>query len=500
MGSDNLYIGIDSGTQGTKAVVLSEKTGKVLAESYASYSLIENERGGREQDPAVWLAAVKAVVVKVLNSEHVDPSHIRGVGVSGQQHGMVVLDKSGAVIRPAKLWCDTETEEQCRKIIAKVGGAEAMVSQTGNSLAVGFTGSKLLWLKENEPAHFEKIDTVLLPHDYINYWLTGEKVAEFGDASGTGYFDVQKRSWSESVIDAVDESGVLKNALPRLIEADSICGTVRADIACELGLPSGVIVSSGGGDNMMAAIGSGNVKPGVVTTSLGTSGTIYGYSDTPVVDPKGELAAFCSSSGGWLPLVCTMNVTVATELTRKLLGVGLDDMTAMIASSPAGAEGLLLLPYFQGERTPALPLATATLGGMTSANYTPSNLARCAMEGATYGLRYGLEVMVRNGCASEEIRLTGGGAKSSVWRQMVADVFKRPVVTLESEEAGALGAAIQAVWAYRSRLEGKSSLVELVSQFVAIDSDTLCEPGPAVAQQYDELYERYVQFNSKMYG
>lgn len=500
MKGDNLFIGIDSGTQGTKGVVVSENTAKVIAESYVSYDLVENNRGGREQDPALWLDAVRKVILDLCNNTAVDPGYIRGIGISGQQHGMVVLDQYGEVIRPAKLWCDTETEKECDEIIGRLGGVSEMVKLTGNNLAVGFTASKLLWLKNNEPEAFARIDSVLLPHDYINFWLTGEKSAEFGDASGTGYFDVVQRCWAQPVIDAIDPSGQLNHALPRLIDSDAISGVVRDDRSIELGLPKGVVVASGGGDNMMAAIGTGNVKAGVVTASLGTSGTIYAHSEIPVVDSGGELAAFCSSTGGWLPLVCTMNVTVPTELTRGLLGIDLKAMNELIAEAPAGAEGILLHPYFQGERTPALPSASANLSGLTSNNFSAANLARSAMEGATFGLRYGLDVMIRNGLEPKEIRLTGGGAKSAIWRQIVADIFGCPVVPLESDEAGALGAAIQAIWASKKEQGERTDLVDLVDRFVVLQAEGGSTPVAENVSIYREVYSRYLELGSRIYG
>ena len=215
---------------------------------------------------------------------------------------MVALDENGEVIRPAKLWCDTETVRQAEALTARLGGPQNVIDIIGNPVAAGFTASKILWLKENEPGNYGRLRTVLLPHDYINYWLTGEKRAECGDASGTAYFDVRRRTWSESVLNAIDESGRLVQALPQLIESREPAGTLRSALAAEFGFRDRVIVASGGGDNMMAAIGTGNVAAGVVTASLGTSGTIYSFSKKPVVDDRGELAAFCSSDGNWLPL------------------------------------------------------------------------------------------------------------------------------------------------------------------------------------------------------
>ena len=249
---------------------------------------------------------------------------------------------------------------------------------------------------------------------------------------------------------------------------------------------------------MMAAIGTGNVSPGIVTTSLGTSGTIYSYSEEPIVDPNGELAAFCSSSGGWLPLVCTMNVTVSTELTRELLGRSLADLNQLASAAPPGAEGILLLPYFNGERTPALPHAKAVLFGLTSTNYNAANMARSSMEGATLGLRYGLEVLKQQGLTPTEVRLVGGGAKSPLWRQIVADVFNSPVVCPESSEAGAAGAALQAIWCYIRQKEGAVAISELTDRYIALDESTRATPDESAAAQYEEIYQNYLKLNDVM--
>lgn len=495
--NDRLFIGIDSGTQSTKGVVLSEREKKVIAQASCSYGLIENEKGGREQDPRVWIEACINVLKELLADGKITPRNVQGIGVSGQQHGMVPLDSMGSVLRPAKLWCDTETVSQCAALTRRIGGEAAVVELIGNQFSAGFTASKVLWLKENEPEIYEKLDTILLPHDYINYWLTGNLCTEYGDASGTAYFDVVRRTWSKEILRAIDPDRDLQTCLPRIIDPAEPSGTLRSELADEFGLPGTVLISSGGGDNMMAAIGTGNVIPGVVTTSLGTSGTIYAYSEKPVIDPSAELAAFCSSSGGWLPLVCTMNVTVATELVRSLLNVSLEEMNQHVEQVAEGSGGLLLLPYFNGERTPALPGATATLGGMTSLNMKPGNIARAAMEGATFGLRYGLEIIKQNGIIPDEIRLVGGGAKSKVWRQLVADIFNCSVVSIDSEEAGATGAALQAVWCKENALEGISCAIkDITDQYVALDEDTRCNPSQRTSATYDDLYRRYISFGN----
>lgn len=500
MEKDRLFIGIDSGTQGTKAVLLSLEQKKVVAESYSSYELIENHRGGREQEPKDWIDACREVIGEVLAHPEVDPGLVCGIGVSGQQHGMVPLDSDGEVIRPAKLWCDTETVDQCETLTSRLGGAEAVDELIGNQIAVGFTASKILWLKENEPENYIRLATVLLPHDYINFWLTGERVTDFGDASGTAYFDVRNKQWSEAVLEAIDGSGKLSSCLPRLIAADEPAGVVLPTLADEFGFSGEVVVSSGGGDNMMAAIGTGNVTEGVVTASFGTSGTIYAYAEKAVTDETGELAAFCSSSGGWLPLICTMNVTVATELVRNLLDLDILQMNENAAAAPVGAEGVMLLPYFNGERTPALPNGKAMFSGLTSLNMTRENMCRAAMEGASFGMRYGLDVVKRNGIYPKEIRLVGGGAKSGLWRQITADIFNCPVVCLENEEAGAAGAAMQAIWCWKKTQGEVVALTSIAENFVELNEDTRCFPNGDAVQLYQEIYQQYLKLNQAAFS
>ncbi|MBE2214204.1 MAG: xylulokinase, partial [Opitutaceae bacterium] len=289
----SLFIGIDSGTQSTKAVVLDLETKKVIAEARASHALIDGlPVGHMEQHPQDWTAALDKVILEVVAK--VDASRVRGIGVSGQQHGFVPLDADGEVIRPAKLWCDTSTVKECEILTKKIGGPKAAIKKAGLMFLPGFTAPKILWLKRNEPHNYKRLRHVLLPHDYLNFHLTGNYFMEYGDASGTALMDVRKRTWSRPVIDAIDKN--LADWLPALSGSDQAAGTLRPELAQKYGLSCDVVVSAGGGDNMMGAIGTGNVTPGVVTASFGTSGTIYAFANKPVVDPDGEIAAFCSST------------------------------------------------------------------------------------------------------------------------------------------------------------------------------------------------------------
>ena len=290
-----LLIGIDSGTQSTKALVVEAKSGQVLGAASVGYDLIPNlPPGAKEQHPRTWLDATAKAIKGALKQAKAKAVEVVAIGVSGQQHGFVPLDKQGEVIRPAKLWCDTSTAAECDAITARLGGAKKTIAALGNAVLPGFTASKILWLKKHEPKNFAKLATVLLPHDYLNFWLTGERVMEYGDASGTALLNVRNRQWSADTLKAIDTS--LASKLPPLISSDQPAGRLQVSTAKLLGLNPGVLVSAGGGDNMMGAIGTGNTRQGIVTASFGTSGTIYACANQPVVDPAGEIAAFCDST------------------------------------------------------------------------------------------------------------------------------------------------------------------------------------------------------------
>lgn len=481
----SLFIGIDSGTQSVKAVVLDLETRKVVAEARAPHTLISGlPVGHMEQHPRDWVAAMDSVIAEVVGQ--VDAKRVRGIGVSGQQHGLVALDEKGAVIRPAKLWCDTSTTAECDIITKKLGGTHAAIRKTGNLILPGFTAPKILWLKRNEPSHFKKLRHVLLPHDYLNYHLTGKFFMEFGDASGSALMNVRTRKWSRDVINAIDPK--LAGFLPELSASHDAVGTLRPEIAAKYGLSTSVVVSAGGGDNMMGAIGTGNVVPGVVTASFGTSGTIYAYASKPVIDPQGEIAAFASSSGGWLPLLCTMNVTTVTEQVRALFGWDHTKLDEMIATTPVGADGLVLLPYFAGERTPNVPAGSGVLLGLNAHTLNAGHIARAAMEGVTLGMNYGLRRLGALGVKAKEIRVTGGGSRSAAWRQLMADVFGVPVVAMVEDEGAALGGALQAAWCVALR-DGnkKAKLTDFTTGSVALDETTRCTPNKINVARYRAL-------------
>jgi xylulokinase len=478
-------IGIDSGTQGTKALIIDFK-GKVRGRGHAPHRSVPNLKPGEsEQDPQVWVEAAQKALAAALGESKVNPKKIVSLGVSGQQHGFVPLDKKGRPVRPAKLWNDTSTVAETEWLLDKLGGKKSYIRKLGINLAVGFTASKILWLKRHEAKSFERTTTVLLPHNFLNFWLTGK--AAIGDASGTGLMDIRRRVWHSETIAAVDRA--LEHMLPPLRHPVEPLGHIKKQVASKYGMGR-VLVSSGGGDNMMGAIGTGNVRPGVCTASLGTSGTIYSYFPEPFVDPEGEIAAFCDSSGGWLPLLCTMNVTNTTELFKSMHGLSNQELDTLSSRAPAGADGLVFLPFIDGERVPVLPTSSGVLFGLDKRTFNAGHFARAIMEGTILNLGYGFSRMRSLGLKPAEIRATGGGAKSRLWLQIVADVFKTPVVTLAEQEAAAFGAALQSIWAYENEKGHRSGIVDIVAERVKT-AKTAVEPQKKNFLVYDSLQERF---------
>lgn len=480
--------GIDAGTQSVKVIVYDAEARLVVASTSAALELVTGTDGSREQHPDAWTQAVRQCFAGIDGDVR---KRIKAIAVSGQQHGFVPLDAEGEVLAPAKLWCDTSSTEECVEISNAVGGAARCIELAGNPILVGYTASKLPWTRKHRPEAYRRLARILLPHDYLNFWLTGEAFCEFGDASGTGWLDVRTRRWSSELLHAIDPGRDLAQCLPPLVDTASTFA-IRADRAEQLGLAGDVLVATGGGDNMMAAIGTGCVVPGRLVMSLGTSGTLFAYSETPAVDPQGRWAAFCSSTGGWLPLVCTMNCTVATETIARLFGFSTRTGDGHIEATEPGAGGLTFLPFLNGERTPDLPLGKGALTGLTPHNASPANVYRAAMEGATYTLRYGFEAFASAGMRFDHVVLTGGGAGSAAWRQMVADVFAVPVRVPRDVEGAAFGAALQALWSV-SRVQGRGvTFTELVDAHVTFDDALAASPNPARVEAYRDSYQRFL--------
>jgi xylulokinase len=482
-----IYLGIDCGTQSTKTVALDSHTGKIVASAARHYDVLPGlPPGHMEQNPATWTAAVETTVQDVVQRLDGRKKDVAGIGVSGQQHGFVSLDSENRVIRPAKLWCDTSTIEECDLLRQHFGGAEFFIERVGLDMLPGFTAPKILWLKRHEPHHFGRLATVLLPHDYLNFHLTGHFRMEYGDASGTALLNVRTRDWERQILEFIDPA--LPQKMPAVASSRKPAGLLTKELADRWGLPGNVVISAGGGDNMMGAIGTANVVAGHVTASLGTSGTIYAYSEKPVVDPKGEIAGFCDSTDAWLPLLCTMNVTVATEAVRSLFGWSVPQLDAAIQDTLPGADGLLFLPYLQGERTPNLPSGSGIFHGLNPRNMKPPLMARAVMEGVTLGMAYGLERMKELGIVPSEIRLTGGGSKSAVWRQICANVFNCPVVTLAESEGAALGAAIQALAAVQT----SKPISEWAADIVRTNPAERIEPDKRFTSDYAAALQKHI--------
>ena len=491
-----LFLGFDSGTTTCKGLVLDADSGKVLTQASAPHSFVERlPRGHVEQEPQIWSDAAERVILTCLEKIGERRSEVVAIGVSAQQHGLVALDDRNQPVRPAKLWCDTSTAKQSEKLNRALGNADALIEQTGNVMVPGYTAPKILWLKENEPENFSATRTILLPHDFLNLWLTGERQMEYGDASGTGLLDIRSRTWCEPLAEFIDKGLLTK--FPPLRSSTRPVGLLRSMLREKFQLRD-ILVSAGGGDNMLGAIGTGNIAPGQVTISLGTSGTIYTFAETPVVDLRGEIAAFCDSTDHWLALACTMNMANAVERVRSLFGWETQALERNVARSEPGANGLTFLPYFDGERLPNLPNGAAVIHGLNSSNTNGHDIARALIEGIVIGLAQGMNRLISLGIEAKELRITGGGAKSASMRQIVADVFGLPVIGLKVVEAAALGAAIQACWTYCQTKGEPLQLKKIVKSAARTDRKTRAEPRKENQALYVDLRGRHADLTRKL--
>lgn len=481
--------GIDMGTQSMKVILYNWETKEIVAKTQEPVDLIAKNDGTREQKAEWYDEALTKCFAGFTDEQR---KSIKAIGVSGHQHGFVPLDKDGKALYNVKLWNDTSTVEECDILTEAAGGNDAVISEVCNLMLPGFTAPKILWLKRHKPEAFAQLRYIMLPHDYLNFLLTGNYVAECGDASGTALFNGIRRQWSEKMCNLVDP-GLIK-LLPDLIDSEKPAGTVSREAANRFGLPGDIPVSSGGGDNMMGAIGTGTVRDGFLTMSLGTSGTLYGYSENPVSDPEKGLSGFSSSTGGYLPLLCTMNCTVATEETRKLFGLGVKEFDECASEAPIGSEGVVFLPFFNGERTPNLPNGRASINGLDASNNSRENIARAAMESAIFGMRIGLEAFQALGFRAKEIRLIGGGAKSKIWRSIAANVMDLPVKLPASDEAAAMGGAVQALWCLLNSEGKKTGIAELTDEHIRINEDQCINPDPASVAAYNKAYAEYNRY------
>jgi xylulokinase len=472
-------IGVDVGTSGTRALAVTTD-GELVAEANRPHELLTPRPGWTEQEPAQWWEATKAVLAEVAGSAH----DVVGLGLTGQMHGSVFLDAAGEVIRPALLWNDQRTAAECDEITERVG-AERLLELAGNPALTGFQAPKILWLAHHEPDAYARVASVLLPKDYVRLRLTGERATDASDAAGTLLLDVRARDWSAEILDALETP---REWLPKVYEGPEVTGTLRDELADELGLPRGLPVGAGGGDNAAAAVGVGVVREGSLSSSIGTSGVIFAHRDAFTPDPSGRVHAFCHAvPGAWHLMSVTLSAGGSLSWWRERLGGGADFGT-LVGEAEAvepGAEGLVFLPYLTGERTPHLdPDARGAFVGLT-VRHGRGHLTRAVMEGVAFSMRDGLEIMRGLGTPDDDVRAVGGGSRSPLWLQLQADVYGRPIRRTVIDEGPAYGAALLAGVA-----AGAFADVEEASGRVRLREE-VTEPDPERARRYDERYGIY---------
>ena len=443
-------IGIDIGTSGTKSLLI-DPDGNIIAEASAAYEVSMPKPMWTEQDPEDWWNATVKTVRAVVKQGRAKPSDVKAIGLSGQMHGSVFLDKAGKVIRPALLWNDQRTAAECDEITRLAGGRDELIRMVANPALTGFTAPKILWLRNNEPKKFERLKHVLLPKDEIRRRLTGELATDASDASGMLLLDVRKRDWSDELLGKL---GLDRSMLAKVYESEDVTGSLRPEIAEKLGLTTDCKVVAGAVDCAAGAIGNGIVKTGIATTSLGTSGVVFVHCDQPQYDKQGRLHTFCHAvRGKWHMMGVTLSAAgslqwfverVCPELMARRGADPYQTINMEAAEVPAGSEGLLFLPYLAGERTPhADPFARGAFVGLTS-KHTRGHMARAVMEGVAMSLRECLEIIKQLDVPVREMRVSGGGAKSQLWKQILADMMDQPACTINAEQGPAYGVSLLA--------------------------------------------------------
>ncbi|MFU0800689.1 MAG: xylulokinase [Xylanivirga thermophila] len=446
-------LGIDIGTSATKTILFDTETKKIKASASSEYPLYQPYIGWAEQDPDDWWRATVSSIQEVLKKGLIHPQDVLGIGLSGQMHGMVLLDKDGNVLRPAIIWCDQRTEEECKDITSIIG-REKLISITANPALTNFTATKILWVKKHQPEIFERIHKVLLPKDFIRFKLTGEFASEVSDASGTQLLDVPNRTWSRYVLDKLD---IPFDWMPKVYESHEVSGCVTEKVANLTGLNVGTPVVGGAGDQAAGAVGNGIVESGMVSSTIGTSGVVFAYTDKVSIDPKGRVHTFCHAMPDtWHVMGVTQGAGLSLQWFRNNFGSLEKELATFLKKDPyelmteeaqkadAGCNGLIYLPYLMGERTPHLdPSAKGVFFGI-SAKHTRNDMIRSIMEGVAYSLRDCLEIIQDMGTKVDIIRASGGGARSSLWRQIQSDIFNRPLSTIDIGEGPALGVALLA--------------------------------------------------------
>ena len=494
----SLYLGIDVGTSGTKCLLI-DAAGQVRAEASAGYPMHQPKPGWTEQDPEDWWQATVKSVRAILKQTKLQPGDVRAIGLSGQMHGSVFLDAQDRVIRPALLWNDQRTAAECDQITAAAGGRHALVRMVANPALTGFQAPKILWLRNHEPRHFDRLRKVLLPKDEIRRRMIGDYVTEVSDASGTLLLDVVKRQWSTKLLGKLDLDPRL---LPRVVESEEVTGTLTPQAAKQLGLSTDCKVVGGAGDCAAGAVGNGVVKQGILSTSIGTSGVMFVHSDEPQYDAEGRLHTFCHAvRGKWHMMGVNLTSGGALQWWVESVLQGLsgipakklyDAATEEAAAVAAGSHGLLFLPYLNGERTPhADPDARGAFVGL-NLTHTRAAMTRAVMEGVTYALRDSLEIIESLDVPVRQIRASGGGSRNRLWRQMQADVFDRAVTTLQVEQGPAYGVALLAAVG-----DGAYKTIEAACR-ATIEIAEKTNPVRADAKHYQKLFPIYRDLYGKL--
>ncbi len=477
------FLGIDVSTTATKALLIGPD-GEVVSVASSEYNYETPRPMWTEQHPHLWWQATVASIRRVLAESGVNPADVRGVGLTGQMHGLVLLDEKGQVLRPAILWNDQRTAAECDEIRARLG-KDRLIQITGNDALTGFTAPKILWVRNNEPEIFARARHILLPKDYVRYRLTGEFAIDKADGAGTILFDLKTRDWSREVLETLE---IPPEWLPPTFEGPQITGRVTPEAAEETGLKAGTPVMAGGGDQSAQAVGVGAVEPGVVALTLGTSGVVFASTQEPFIEPEGRLHAFCHAvPERWHLMGVMLSAGGSLRWYRDTIAPGMDfdTLLAPAAAVPPGSEGLLYLPYLTGERTPYPdPLARGAFVGLT-VRHTQAHMTRAVLEGVAFGLRDSFELMKAVGLAEiTQVRASGGGARSPLWRQILADVLGVELVTVNTTEGAAYGAALLAA-------TGAGVFPDVPAACTAVVTVTgRTEPGPA-SRFYEEMYPLY---------
>ena len=480
-------VGIDVSTTATKALLL-DQSGVVVASGSAEYAYDVPRPLWTEQDPGLWWGAAVEAIRQMMGGSGVGPGGIDAIGLTGQMHGSVLLDESGAVVRPAILWNDQRTAKQCDEIRHRVG-RDRLISITGNDALTGFTAPKLLWVAENEPDNWARVATILLPKDYVRYRLTNDRVVDVADGSGTILFDLASRTWSSEVLESLD---IAPRLCPPAMEGPEVTGALSAEAAEATGLVAGTPVVAGGGDQSANAVGVGAIDAGIVALSLGTSGVVFAASDTPNVDAEARVQAFCHAvPGRWHMMGVMLSAAGSLRWLRDALAPdrAFSDLVAAASEVPPGSDGLLFLPYLSGERTPHPdPLARGAFVGLT-VGHDLRHMTRAVLEGVAFGLRDGLDLMVAAGVAKPaSIRASGGGTRSELWLQILADVLEAGIETVATEEGAAFGAGLLALIGSGHFPDSGSAVASIVeARPAARPSDDVARYTQAHAR-YRELY------------